>query len=447
MDPSTIGAIGFFAALALLMLRVPIAFALMSVASVCVLLVFSWRPGMDPNFTAGLRPAVSLIEKSVFGFIHSYSLSMIPLFIAAGHLAYHSRITTDIYDSARVWMSRLPGGLAMASIVGCGGFSAITGSSLACASAMGRICVPEMRRFGYSKEIATSSVAVGGTLGSLIPPSVLFIVYGIFTETSISRLFLAGALPGLLTLVGFIITVLIWVSLRPGVAPRVEETYSRSDRISALIKTWPAVMLCVIIIGGIYGGWFTATEAAAVSLVFAAGFGLLSGRLGWRQLVESLRETAHTTASLFLIAAGAKIFVSFVSLTGVTGYVVDAVAAAELSNGMILLCIVVIYLIMGMFLDPLGTMLLTLPFVVPLVENMGYDLIWFGVVVVKLLEIGLISPPLGLNVFVVSSVVREEVAVHTIFFGVMKFLVMDLIVLALIVAFPIISLLLPGSMG
>lgn len=447
MDPSTIGAVGFIVTLGLLVLRVPIGFALMSVASVCVLLVFAWRPGSELDIAAGMRPAMSLIENSVFGFIHSYSLSMIPMFIAAGHIAYHARVTTDIYDSARVWMSKLPGGLAMASIVGCGGFSAITGSSLACASAMGRICVPEMRRFGYSKELATSSVAVGGTLGSLIPPSVLFIVYGIFTETSISKLFLAGALPGILTLLGFMLTILIWVWLRPEVAPQVKEEISRDDRIKAAIKTWPAVGLVIIIIGGIYGGIFTATEAAAVSLVFITAFGILSGRLGWRELVDSLRETAHTTASLFFIAAGAKIFVSFVSLTGVTGYVVDLVVSADLSDWMILLSIVVIYLVMGMFLDPLGTMLLTLPFVVPLVEGMGLDLIWFGVVVIKLLEIGLVSPPLGLNVFVVSSVVRQEVAVHTIFFGVVKFMLVDLLVLGMIVAFPIISLLLPNTMG
>lgn len=447
MDPSTIGTIGFFATLGLLVLRVPIGFALMSVASVCVLLVFSWRPGTELDLAAGMRPATSLIENSVFAFIHRYSLSMIPIFIAAGHIAYHARITTDIYDGARVWMTRLPGGLAMASIIGCGGFSAITGSSLACASAMGRICVPEMRRFGYSKELATATIAAGGTLGSLIPPSVLFILYGIFTETSISRLFLAGALPGVLTLLGFLLTILIWVRLRPEAAPQADQTFTRKERLEAAVKTWPALTLLFIIIGGIYGGVFTATEAAAVSLAFVVAFGFLAGRLGRRQLIDSLRETAHTTASLFFIAAGAKIFVAFVSLTGVTGYVVESVASAGLSDWMILLCIVVIYLIMGMFLDPLGTMLLTLPFLVPLVEGMGYDLIWFGVVVVKLLEIGLISPPLGLNVFVVSSVVRQEVAVHTIFFGVIKFMILDLAVLGLIVAFPIISLVLPNTMG
>jgi len=447
MEPSTIGAVGFFLTLGLIVLRVPIGFALMSVASACVLLVFAWRPGSELNLALGMRPALSLIQSSVFGFIHSYSLSMIPMFIAAGHIAYHARITTDIYDSARVLMARMRGGLAMASIVGCGGFSAITGSSLACASAMGRICVPEMTRYGYSSQLATASVAAGGTLGSLIPPSVLFIVYGIFTETSIGRLFLAGAIPGLLTLLGFLLTVAIWTRLKPDVAPMVDATYSRREKAEAAFKAWPALTLGVIVIGGIYGGFFTATEAAAVSLVFATVFGLVSQRMGIKELISSLRETARTTASLFFIAAGAKIFVSFVALTGITEVVVDFVVTAELSNWQVLVCIVLIYLVMGMFLDPLGTMLLTLPFVIPLIEGFGYELIWFGVVVVRLLEIGLVTPPLGLNVFVVSSVVGREPPVHVIFLGVIKFLALDLVVLALIVAFPIISLILPDTMG
>ncbi|WP_366142911.1 TRAP transporter large permease [Pseudooceanicola sp.] len=431
----------------LLVIRVPIGFALMSVASACVLLVFSWRPGSELNLAYGIRPAVSLIENSVFGFVHSYSLSMIPMFIAAGHLAYHARITTDIYDSARIWMARLPGGLAMASIVGCGGFAAVSGSSLACASAMGRICVPEMQRYGYSRELSTSSVAVGGTLGSLIPPSVLFIVYGIFTESSVSQLFLAGVLPGILSLFGYLLTVWIWAKLKPDAAPILTQNYPLREKLAAGLKVWPAMVLVVIIIGGIYGGVFTATEAAAICLTFILAFGLLSGRINFSQLKDSLRETAISTASLFFISAGAKVFVSFVSLTGVTAALVAFVNDAELSNWMILFSIVLIYLVMGMFLDPIGTMLLTLPFVIPLIEGMGYELIWFGVVIVKLLEIGLVTPPLGLNVFVVSSVVRPEVPVHVVFFGVMKFLVIDLMVLAVIVLFPVVSLLLPSLIG
>ncbi|MGO1501511.1 MAG: TRAP transporter large permease [Marinobacter sp.] len=448
MEPSVIGMYGFSAALLLLALRVPIGYVLVSVASVCSLVAYAWRPGGDFTFMRGLRPALGLIESNAYDFIHSYPLSMIPLFIAAGHIAYNARITTDIYEAMRVWLARLPGGLAIASLFGCGGFAAITGSSLACASSMGRICVPEMLRFGYSRQLATSTVAMGGTLGALIPPSVLFIIYGMFTEQSVNKLFLAGILPGILSLAGFIFVVVVWAMWKPSEAPIPNDlNFTRKERINAGIKAWPALMLMTIIIGGIYGGLFTATEAAAISFAFALGFGVLSRRLTWNDFIVSMRETAYQSAGLFFIAVGAKIFVSFVSLTGVTGVLVEAVAAAGLENWMVLLCIVLLYVGLGMFLDPLGTMLLTLPFVIPLVENMGLDLIWFGVIVIKLLEVGLVTPPVGLNVFVIKSVISREIPVHTIFFGVMKFMVVDLIVVGLLLAFPIISLLLPMTMS
>lgn len=448
MEASIIGGWGFGAALVLMMMRVPIAYVLVGVASVCSLIAYAWRPGGEFMFERGLRPAMALIESNAFDFIHSYSLSMIPLFIAAGHIAYHSRITTDIYEAVRVWLAKMPGGLAIASLFGCGGFSAITGSSLACASSMGRICVPEMLRFGYNKQLATSTVAMGGTLGSLIPPSVLFILYGMFTEQSVNKLFLAGVLPGILTICGFILVVVIWAMVRPDHAPTPKElNFTNRDRLKAAIKGWPALTLMTIIIGGIYGGFFTATEAAAVCLLFTVGFGALSRRLTWADFLSSMKETAFQSAALFFIAVGAKIFVSFVSLTGVTGAFVGFVEGLGLDPWMVLLFIVLLYVVLGMFLDSIGTMLLTLPFVIPLVEGMGMDLIWFGVVVVKLLEIGLVTPPLGMNVFVINSVVGKDVKVHTIFFGVMKFLVADFVVLGLIVAFPIISLLIPNSMG
>lgn len=448
MEPTTIGAYGFIVALVMMFLRVPIAFVLVSVASVCSLITYAWRPGRDFDLERGIRPALSLIETNAFDFIHSYSLSMIPLFIAAGHIAYHTRITTDIYAAVRVWLARMPGGLAIASLFGCGGFSAITGSSLACASSMGRICVPEMLRFGYGKQLATSTVAMGGTLGSLIPPSVLFILYGMFTEQSVNKLFMAGILPGILTMLGFILVVVVWSLVKPSDAPVPDELrYTFKDKFKAGIKGWPALALMTIIIGGIYGGIFTATEAAAVSLAFVIVFGAVSRRLKWSDFLSSMKETAYQTASLFFIAIGAKIFVSFVSLTGVTGAFVAFVAGLGLETWMVLLFIVLLYVGLGMFLDSIGTMLLTLPFVIPLVEGMGLDLIWFGVVVVKLLEIGLVTPPLGMNVFVINSVVTSEIKVHTIFFGVLKFLVADFVVLGLIVAFPIISLLIPNAMS
>jgi C4-dicarboxylate transporter DctM subunit len=446
MDPASLGLIAFAAVLILLALRVPIAFSLASVATVCTFLIFAFRTGTFAPERA-IKATSSLVFSNSFDLIHSYNLSMIPLFVALGHIAYRAEITTKIYYAAKVWLVRLPGGVAMASVVGCGGFSAITGSSIACASTMGRICVPEMLRMGYDNRLATSSVAAGGTLGSLIPPSVLFIIYGIFTETSISRLFLAGVLPGLLTLAGFVLVIALWVRRSPEIAPVGDTEFTPAERWAAARDAWPAVLLFVVIIGGIYGGIFTATEAAAVCVFFAALIGFAQGNLDWAGLWDSVRETCIQTTAIFFIAATAKIFVAFVALTGIAPIIVETVTAAEPSVFVLMLCIAGIYLLLGMFLDPIGIMVLTLPLMIPLVESYGLNLIWFGVVVIKLLEIGLITPPVGLNVFVIANVVGKQAPIDRIFAGIARFLSVDIIVLILIMCFPVISLLIPMSMN
>ncbi|MES9971785.1 MAG: TRAP transporter large permease [Candidatus Thiodiazotropha sp.] len=445
LDPLVLGLIGFASALLLLAIRVPIAFALAGVSTSFIFIFFAGRSGSF-NFGAAWAPTLSMVSSNTFDLVHSYDLSMIPLFVLLGHVAYHTGMTTDIYRAARVWLMRIPGGVGMASVFGCGGFSAITGSSIACASAMGRICVPEMLRVGYDKRLATSTVAVGGTLGSLIPPSVLFIVYGIFTETSINRLFLAGVIPGLLSLAGFLLVIYIWVKRKPDTAPLPDFELAPGDRRKAAIKCWPAVLLFTIIIGGIYSGLFTATEAAAVSAFAAIMIGTLQKKLSWNQFIHSVKETATQTTTIFFIAAGAKIFVGFVALTGMAPALVGVVETADLSIGLLLVVIAGIYLLLGMFLDPLGILVLTLPFLVPMMEGYGLDLIWFGVVVIKLLEISLITPPVGLNVFVIASVTSPKVAVYEIFSGVVRFLVMDVLVLILLIVFPILSLFLPRTM-
>jgi tripartite ATP-independent transporter DctM subunit len=444
MDPTLLAIVAFAAVLIMLALRVPIAFCLGSAAIVGTFVFFAFRTGSFAPDRA-IRPTLSLTYSNSFDLVHNYSLSMIPLFIALGHVAYHAGFTTNIYHAAKVWLVRMRGGVAMASVVGCGGFSAITGSSIACASTMGRICTPEMMRMGYDDRLATASVAAGGTLGSLIPPSVLFIIYGIFTETSISKLFLAGVLPGLLSLAGFLLVIYLWVSRRPEIAPPTDVTYTAAERRQAAVDAWPAIMLFVIIVGGIYGGVFSATEAAAVSAVLATIVGFVQRKLSLKVFFDCLKETCVQTASIFIIAASAKIFVAFVALTGVSNDLLNAVSGAELSVFWLLLAITGIYLLLGMFLDPIGIMVLTLPLMIPLVESYGLDLIWFGVVVIKLLEIGLITPPVGLNVFVIANVVGDKVELHRIFSGILRFLSVDLIVLVLIIAFPIISLLIPGG--
>ncbi len=445
MDPSTIGLIAFLAVLGMLAIRVPIAFALASAAIIGTFFIFALRTGSFAPERA-IRPTTSLTFSNAFDLVHNYNLSMIPLFVALGHIAYRAGITTNIYQAAKVWLANLPGGVAMASIVGCGGFSAITGSSIACASTMGRICTPEMLRMGYDNRLATASVAAGGTLGSLIPPSVLFIIYGIFTETSVSQLFLAGILPGILTLLGFLLVVALWVRRDPSIAPAAGVTYTMTDRRRAALSAWPAVLLFVLIVGGIYGGIFTATEAAAVSVALATIVGFAQRRLTLAALWDSLKETCIQTAGIFIIAAAAKIFVAFIALTGVAPDLVAWVSAADLSVVTFMLAVALIYLLLGMFLDPIGIMVLTLPLLIPLVEVYELNLIWFGVVVIKLLEIGLITPPVGLNVFVIANVVGKDAPLHRIFAGIMRFLSIDVIVLALIMCFPIISLLIPESM-
>lgn len=446
MDPFLLGICGFAIVIILLALRVPIAFCLGSVAVACTFLFYAWPHGGEFNGPAGWRSATTILTSNSYDFVHSFELTMVPLFILLSQVAYHAGITTDIYNSARVWLARVPGGLAIASILGCGGFSAITGSSVACAAAMGRICTPEMLKAGYGQRLATSSVAVGGTLGSLIPPSVPFILYGIFTETSISKLFLAGILPGIISLIGYIIVVLIWVKINPSEAPLFSKEKQPGDRRRAALKAWPAVLLFLIIVVGIYGGVFTTTEAAGISAVTAIFLGVVMRRLSFASFILSLRETAYQTAMIFMIVFGAKIFVSFISLTGVSPWLIAQVQAANVSDWIVIGILCLMFLVLGMFLDPIGILLLTLPVSIPLIENMGLDLIWFGVIVVKLLEIGLITPPVGLNAFIIKAVGGKDIQIHSIFAGISRFLVVEVMILMLLLLFPILSLLIPNTM-
>lgn len=446
MEPITLALLALILVLILLALRVPISFALGCVACVGLFVFFAWRPGEEIEAVRAIRPAISLIGNTAFDFVHNYPLSMIPLFIGLGHISYHAGITTDLYHAMHVWLSKLPGGLAIASVFGCGGFSAITGSSVACASAMGRITVPEMLRAGYSPSLATGSVAAGGTLGSLIPPSLLFVIYAIFTEESVRTLFLAGILPGILSMAGFVITILLWVKLRPNSAPRYDAArLTLSEKFTILRGIWPASLLLTIIIVGIYWGFFTPTEAASVSFAIALLIGLFRKRLNKDNIRLALKETAIQTSAIFFIAIGAKLFVAFVSLTRIAPNLLDWLQSSGAPILLVMAGIVSFYLVLGMFLDSIGILVLTLPFTVPLIEGYGLDLIWFGVVVIKLLEIGLITPPVGLNVFVIKSVSPPSVTLETIFKGVGWFLILDVIVLLAILGFPQISLLIPFS--
>lgn len=444
MDPLVVGLVTLIITLVLLAIRVPIAAALGISASVGVFIIFAWRPGADfmPQFA--WRPTLSLIANGPYDFLKSYSLATVPLFVLMGHLAYEAGFTTDIYRAARLWLARLPGGVAMASVVGCGGFSAITGSSVACAAAMGRIAIPEMLKFGYSKSLATGSVAIGGTLGSLIPPSILFILYGVFAEQSIARLFMAAIIPGLLSLFAYLVVIYIWARLRPEAAPRPQETVSAVERWQSLGRCWSIIVLFVIVIGGIYAGFFTPSEAAGVGAIAALVLGLVLRRLTLAKIISALRESVFQSSMIFAIALAGKIYVSFIALTGLSNAIGDWISVSQLSMVMVLTLIVLFYLVLGMFLDPIGIILLTLPLTIPIVDSYGLSLIWFGVLVIKLLEIGLVTPPIGLNVFVIKSIVGDAVRLETIFKGIGLFLLAEIVVLGLIAGFPIISLWLPG---
>jgi C4-dicarboxylate transporter, DctM subunit len=446
VDPLLVGLFTLGVTLLLLALRMPIAAALGISASVGVFLIFAWRPGAEFMPQLAWRPTLSLIAYGPYDFLKSYSLATVPLFILMGHLAFEAGFTTDIYRAARLWLAKLPGGVAMASVVGCGGFAAITGSSVACAAAMGRIAIPEMLRFGYSKELATGSVAIGGTLGSLIPPSILFILYGVFAEQSIARLFMAAIVPGLLSLAAYLLVIYVWVRLRPAAAPYPREEITARDRWQSLGRCWSIIVLFAVVIGGIYLGFFTPSEAAGVGAIAALVLGLVLGRLDFRKIVAALRESVYQSSMIFAIALAGKIYVSFIALTGLSGAIGDWIAVNDISLLVVLGLIVVLYLVLGMFLDPIGIILLTLPLTIPLIDGYGLSLIWFGVLVVKLLEIGLVTPPIGLNVFVIKSIVGDRIRLESIFAGVGIFLVVEVFVLGLIIGIPGLSLWLPGLM-
>ena len=420
--------------LVLLALRLPAALAIAAVALPALLLA-DWLAPVDAigGFLGGLGDLVA-----------DPDLALLPLVVALGNLAFYSGVATRLYDAALVWLRPLPGGMAMASVIGCGGFSAISGSSLACASTMGRICVPEMLREGYDPRLATASVAVGGTLGALIPPSVLFILFGLLSATPVAPLFMAGLLPGLLSLAGMVLVILWWATTEPKAAPRGQP--ATVSRWQAVLAAWPALLIFAVILGGIQSGWLGAVAAVSLAIALTLAFGLAARRLPPETLLQALRETLRQTAALAVILLAAKLLFALVALTGLAEALTLWVDRAGLSFVAVMLAVVVLHIALGMVLDPVAILVLTLPFMMPLVDLYGMDLIWFGVVLVKLIEIGLITPPVGLNVFVVANVARGA-GVQPIFAGVSRFLFVDLLVLAALVLFPALSLILPAAMG
>lgn len=436
MSPTVLGFIGFIALLALLALRIPVALAAAGVSIIGLAL-------SEGIASAGLAQIIETVPAMLGGALQIESMAMMALFVALGNIAFYAGISTRIYDAAQVWLRRVPGGLAMASVLGCGGFAALSGSSVGCASTMGRICVPEMLRQGYDPKLATSSVAVGGTLGALIPPSILFILYGLLADLPVAKLFIAGLLPGLLSLAGMIAVILWWVHEEPGIAP--DPAPADASRVQATLALWPPVTLLAVIIGGLYFGLLSPLTAAAFSVTLAVVIGVLDQRISMGLLWIVLRDTAVQSASLLLIVASATLFLGFAEQTGIGNAIAEWSRFGGLPALTIIAIAAVICLVLGMFVAPLGILVLILPIILPLMQVYGMDPIWFGVILVKLLEIALITPPVGLNVFVIGSVTRN-VAVDQIFAGVARFLLVDVLVLAVLILFPVLSTLLPSSM-
>ncbi|RBW51213.1 TRAP transporter large permease [Marinobacter sp. F3R11] len=434
MTSLTVAALVVAILLVLLILRVPIAIALLvsSLAGIGIL------RGFDTLWLVS--------AKLPYDFAAHWSLSAIPMFLLMGAIAYRGGLTASLFEACRIWLSWLPGGLAVSANFASAMFAAASGSSLATAAAMGKMAVPEMLQRGYSQSLATGVVAASGTIGAMIPPSVAFIVYGWYTGQPIGMLLMAGVLPGLLTAFVYTLVIIIRVKMDPSLAPPCTEKYSLKDMFGALIAIWPVPLLIISVMGFIYSGITTATEAGAIGAASAVLICICRGTLTWSVLKESVFDTITSGASILLIAVGASVLSKFLMLAGVPQMMGGFINDFSISPATVIIFTIILYLILGMFLDPIGVMLVTLPILLPVFDAANMNLIWMGVLVVKLIEVGLLTPPVGLNVYVVKSVVSSDIRVETIFKGVIWFLVAEIFIIAALVYFPQISLFIPSLM-
>lgn len=434
------GLLGFTAVLVLVMLRIPIAFAMGFVGMIGFMIETSYRA------------SISMAARLIIDTSQDYGLSVVPLFILMGLFVNKAGISRELYAASNAFLGHLRGGLAMATIVACGGFAAISGSSLATAATMSKVAMPEMRRFGYSDKLSTASIAAGGTLGILIPPSVILVIYGLLTETSIGKLFVAGVIPGLIGILLYLVAVKFTVWRDPDAGPAGPRA-SGAQKLSALKDVWAVLLLFFLVIGGLYGVFdipplnlsFSPTEAAGMGAMGAFLIAIARRRLSISTTFEALRETAMTTAGLFAVLIGAWIFSNFVNVAGLPAALSNLVTAYDLPPWMVMCIILLIYIALGCVFESLSMLLLTVPIFFPIVTGLGYDPIWFGVIVVVVTEISLITPPVGLNVFVLRAVVRD-VPAATIFKGVTPFWMVDIVRLLLLLSLPALVLFLPNQM-
>jgi tripartite ATP-independent transporter DctM subunit len=424
--------VGFAAFLALAFLRVPMAFAM----GIVGFLGFAYKV----NFNA----AAAMIGQTTYETGLNYTLSVIPLFILMGSFVVRARMSEELYRAAYVFLGHLRGGLAISTVVACAGFGAICGSSIATAATFTKVAYPSMRKFGYSDALAAGSIAAGGTLGILIPPSTIMVIFGIMTETNIGKLFVAGILPGLIA-TGLLCLAVVWITWRDPRAGPPGERSSGAERIDSVKHVWPVVALFVLVIGGIYAGVFTATEGAGIGAGGAFLFALARRALTWKVLLEVLIESARTTSMLFMILIGALIFANFINYTSMPADLKGFASQFQATPWLVIAAICVIYVVLGTAMEELSMILLTVPLFFPVVTALGYDPVWFGIVVVIVVQIGLISPPVGMNIFVVKNLIRH-LSISTVFRGVTPFTVALVALLAIIVALPGLATYLPTFM-
>ena len=433
MSLTLAGLIGVIAMLVLLILGVPIALAMAVTGAVGLWIL------------EGPGPALAHTLLIPWDEGRSFVLVTIPLFVLMGQLVFHTGLASDLYDGVRTWISKVPGGMAITSVVACGAFGAVTGSSIATVATMGAIVMPEMRRYKYHPRLATGALAASGTLGILIPPSLIFIFYGVMTETSIGALFIAGIVPGILTAAMFSAIILIRCVVTPSLGPPGPGA-TWSERRASTMGLLPILALFFLVIGGIYGGIFTPTEAAGVGCTGVLLTAATRRRVTKRAMAKALEETALVSAMIFAIIIGGYLVARFLAITGITENLVAMLVGLDLGRVSFLLLLVLLYLVLGAMVDVFGMLVLTIPFVMPVVGELGINPVWFGVFAVMMAEVALVTPPIGANVFVMRRT-APEVPMGDIFMGVLPFVIGQLIVIALVIAFPAIALWLPDRMG
>lgn len=421
--------IGFISLAIFMFLGMPVAFSLLAAGAIGLYVI-------DHN------SFFSMLLTTPYSSVSSFTLSTIPLFILMAEFLSRAEFSKDLYTASNSWVGRLPGGLGISSIITCALMGSMSGSTTATAAAMSRIAIPEMDRYGYGRAMSTGVIAFGGTIAGMIPPSIGIIIYGIQTETSIGKLLIAGIIPGILLTVFLSLGIYLRARINPEWAP-TGPSFTWREKFSSLRNLWAVIIIILIVIGSIYSGFATATESAALGAVGALLLGVVTRRLNIKDVFEALIATIRTTAMIFAIVVGAMIFGYYLTMTGLTQKLITTMTSLPVSKIIILILILLLYLILGFFMDAIAILLLTLPLTFPMIVELGYDPIWFGILVILMVEIGLVTPPLGVNAFVVSSISKEPI--QTVFKGSIYMIFIAMIVLALIIVFPEIATWLPST--